>query len=424
MRVTHSYVAALILVCMALACSEAPPGPPYAAEVLALTGFDAETEVGRYEIGERELTTLTDFDLLDGQYLRLYRGGELFIEIINGSVVTEGRFEGRNDPSLRYHLDGDVAVPRDYPSLMMLSAYHQFEIVFAALERVTGQSIETLATDWPHFEVFFEPVIRVDDGTNATLAIKFNAFYLPGEKQFGLAQRSDVEVVPLAGNLMVIAHEFGHLLFESTFFRDRSGVCDPEAAASNRDDLAFPGRFEHEFVISGINEGFADFIAFAITGGTNPLADVPFIGIGRSMRRSTFDFEDYTLGSPECSDTFYCVGTLFARALYESMPALGLDPDDADDRGELSSHVVAAMRGVQATMEEDLLGLLPEPNGVVASCASLDRLNDVDDGALLSAFLHAFLVNMPEETRPALCERFHASFDTLAFHPEARTLCP
>src|SRR4029453_15700665 len=110
------------------------------------------------------------------------------------------------DPDLRYAMDGDVAVPLDYPTLAMFSAYHSFERVMASLEPLTGSSIEVWAAPWPKIDVFFEPRIQSEEGTSIG---KLNAFYLVGQKQFGLMQRSELEVVPLGASLLRVAHEFG-----------------------------------------------------------------------------------------------------------------------------------------------------------------------------------------------------------------------
>ena len=171
---------------MVVGCAEpAVPGPPFSAEVLTLSGIDPETEMGQYEVTAKQLTTLTDFGSLDGQYLRLFRGGRTIHRRCN-RLRCHGTFlRGETIPCFVMKWRTTSSSQRDYPTLMMLSAYHQFDRVFADLERVTGVSIAALAASWPKFEVFFEPVIRQDDDIDVTATIKFNAFYLPGAKQFG-----------------------------------------------------------------------------------------------------------------------------------------------------------------------------------------------------------------------------------------------
>ncbi len=54
--------------------------------------------------------------------------------------------------------------------------------------------------------------------TEASVSIKLNAAYLPGQSQFLLFQRSAIEQIPLAANLQVISHEFGHAVFDYVLF--------------------------------------------------------------------------------------------------------------------------------------------------------------------------------------------------------------
>ena len=48
------------------------------------------------------------------------------------------------------------------------------------------------------------------------------------------------------------------------------------------------------------------------------------------------------------------------------MPGLGLDPNSADDRGQLSAQVYAALGSTLTTMEDSAVELLPEPKPGVA----------------------------------------------------------
>ncbi len=92
---------------------------------------------------------------------------------------------------------------------------------------------------------FFEPQITQEKGASSVAAsMKLNAAYVPGQHQFLLFQRSGIENVPLAANEVVLAHEFGHAVFDYSFYRN---------------DGEQKSRFASEYAMRGLNEGFADF---------------------------------------------------------------------------------------------------------------------------------------------------------------------
>jgi hypothetical protein len=400
-------------------------GPPFRAQIIDTVDIDPETSEPSFSLVTREFSYLEDLDSLEGPELRLFRGGTLYVREIAGSLAVDGRFVGAESPRLRYVTDGGVAIARDYPTLAMLSAYYQYERVIEDLERVTGLAPSELAEQMGQIEVFFEPAIRTEDASAAgEIVPKFNAFYVPGLKQFGLAQRSELENVPLSVNRQVIAHEFGHGLFELTFDENDLPDCDPERAEDNEADPLFPGRFSLEYAISGMNEGFADFISFAYTGGTNAIAALPFSSAAeRDFASSEFEFSDLEGDEPACLGSFYCIGTLFARALYGTMLELDYDPADPAARGAFSRDVVAAMAQTKQALRELPESVVPLPDPGIAQCGSYDEIELEYDGAVTGAFLAAFASRMPAEARGPLCERFEFYFGELGFPGAAREAC-
>jgi hypothetical protein len=384
------------------------PGPPYRAEVLSYSGFDLEEERSRYELGVRDLGSLDDLETLDGRWFRLHRGGELVVREVDGELIDDGRFTGGDQARLRYQLEGDVLIPRDYTSLGLLSAFHEMEQVFAALEEATGVSADDL-TAGGRFDVFFEPRIKAESGS-ATL--KANAFFVPGARQFGLARRSAIETVPLAVDRLVLAHEVGHALFQQLFFAGGSPECEPGA-------VTVLARLDHEYVIAGFNEGFADWISFSITGATNPLASLPFAGDARSLTGARFGFRD--LGDDRtCDGRFYCIGTLLSRALYVVFRDLGADPESPADRGAFTALVTATLANTPQTLaERDSLPPLATPVDACERAATLRA----DDELIAGAFLDALATNLPEELRRSACDAFIAGFGSDGFPSSTRLTC-
>lgn len=397
------------------------PGPPYQAEVLELIDVDPESGAGRYELVVRPLDSLEDLERLEGPALAVRRGGTLRMRSVSGSVVMDGRFEASGDPDLRYDVQDGVVVALDYSSLIMLSAYRQFERVLAALELVTGEPPDALLARVRRLEIFFEPVLRAEGDVEATVVVKFNAFYMPGLRQFGLAKRAELEGLPLGANLKVIAHEAGHALFEQYFLSDQFELCEEDR---DYEPYSIP-RLSLEWALSGFNEGFGDWTSFVVTGSASPLQELDLGSHAeqRSLLLENFDYGDLYSGNREaCSGQFYCIGTLWARSLFATFLALAGDPTDPEERGSFSQQVVAALRETRAAMVAQ--GLLPPPPASLNACNSF-RVPD-HDAKVAAAFLAAFVSEMPEETRPVLCAELAARFSDIAFPGEARLAagCP
>ncbi|MGE0548366.1 MAG: hypothetical protein AB7O24_02255 [Kofleriaceae bacterium] len=393
-------LAAAVVAACGCASPEAP-GPPFQVFVVDLVSVDPVTGAGQFELAPRELTTVSDLDRLDGPYLRMLRGGELVEQA--GQVTLRG---GR-DPGLRYSVEGGVVVPLDYPSLVMVSAYYQFERLFEQLPNVTGLTIDELIAGGDKLTVYFEPA-----GDEIGVS---NAFYA-GQRRWVLSRRSDTERVPLAIDPRVLAHELGHVLFERGFFDGAPVACDRAAAHS---DPLFPGRLELEYGVIGFDEGIADFVSFAATGGTSPLFDTGFPPADRDFH-STFTYESLALGTG-CTSGLYCVGTLVARSLFQAMPALAMDPASPDARGALSRTVLAALAGARGRIDATHL---PAPGSPVTECDTRHDLDASHDGRVIGSVLEAWLAGLDPVIRAAVCDQLIASFGELGFPAEARTACP
>lgn len=417
----------LLLALLVTACVQPgeASGPDYQAQLLAQDSVDPETGVGSFSIAERTLHHLDDFDQLSGPLYRIYRGGEAHIHQTHSGDVVGGTFSHGKSPDLRYALEHGVAVPRDYPTLIMLSAAFQFELVFDALEAHTGYSAEQVIERLGQLRVFFEPTVVLDDDTKLRVSLKFNAFFEPQGNLFGLARRSKDEDVPFAADPKVIGHEMGHAIFYLAFANATSEVCDADAAAQNLSDPFFPGRLELEYVISGINEGFADFHSFSITGSANPLANLEGYGQQRDLSVDSYDWTTLanalSLSHKVCNGTYYCVGTLFSRSLYQTLRSLKLDPRSDSDRATFMRDVVRALTTTQERMRSH--ADLPQASEQEAQCMSRDKGLEPGDGEVVGAFLEAFLEGLPEATRAALCSQLAQRFGEQGFPARYRGPC-
>ncbi|HEU4579560.1 MAG TPA: hypothetical protein VFS67_14980 [Polyangiaceae bacterium] len=403
-------------------------GPPF--EVVVLDRVPGPADVAQSEdsgfaLRQRELTTVEDFDQLSAAAFRIRQGGTLTAEIVNGDTVSSGSFEGGEAPDLRYVVQGATAVPRDYATLLMFSAAYQFEQVSSGLRAATDERIRAALDAQGPLDVMFGPalVARVE-GVRAALRMRTNAFFFPAGWQFGLALSSPIERAPLAADRRVIAHELGHAVFQLAFYGGETTACDEDAASEHAGDAWFAGRLEAELALGGLNEGFADWISFAVTGGTDPLESIAVPAdaaldenvAARVLTEDTFRWSNIVDGDADqqsdrrCAGK-YCIGTLFARSLVATYRGAGHELEDERARHEFSGELVEALEGAEAAMRR---GNLPLPSQEVASCKNRDQVSSSADAPIVGAFLQAFLQGLPGDTRGRLCielvDRFEAGF--------------
>jgi hypothetical protein len=407
-----------------VACGEPEVAFPVRARVIVYEGSDAQTETPRFSIAERTLDTLQDVSDLRGRHHRILRNAEFNVRAGAGSVIRADTTAGE-PAALRFSTDAGVVIARDYPSLVMLSAYHQYEIVLGALPRIVGWTADEEVGRRGPFDVFFEPKVTVQTVVGRTsLVDKQNAGFVVGSRKFMLARRSASESIPFAADLRVIAHEFGHSLFETVFLAgDRPVDCQPGELATR-----FAGRLDAEFAVAGFNEGFADLVSFAVSGTTSPLSGWPVASrvIERSLRQSRFTFDDLSKDDPpvasRCRGAFYCLGTLFARSVLAVFIRQGGADADAEARGVLSREVVTALGGTLARLQTRAASL-PPPSADLLECSSRQKIMPVYDGQIAGAFLDAFVAGMPEARRALLCQELQANFGPVGFPAEQRQTC-
>jgi len=378
---------------------------PFKAIVVAFTGTDGNGQA-QFAMTEKTFRTLTDFNNLDGTYATIKRGGTLKISNINGSIVSADSFEGGEKPHLRYRVKSGVASALDYSTLAMLSAYFQLDEIYSTLEDKLGLSASSLQEKLPggKHTVLFEPEIKMDASDNEVSAgVKLNAAFSPTDKKFLLFQRSPIEKVPLAANFQVISHEFGHFVFDYSFY---SGEIDPS------------DRWSNEWAINGINEGFADFVSWAFTDSTNILGssiDIKDFADERDFGKATFNFASLNTSEPSaCSGDFYCVGTIFARSLHGVWTAL----KSTVSKKQMANGVIEALKKTRIELVRMSSSILPEPQD--RDALVYPELYEYD-GKVIGSFLRAFILSAPADWRAELCIKFKENFGTEGFPTVART---
>lgn len=386
------------------------PGPPYTVEVVSLVGVDAATGRGQYALLPVELSELASISPMYDPAFSFIAAPVIDIEELDDIPYEERAAFVRRDPDYMPRLrdDDGVGVPRDLTTLQVMSAYHAFRAVVADIPALTGRPSDEIIPE-AGFQVWVRPHLAAAEGS---LELTANAFYISPLDAFGLVGIDPVEKLPVGALQPVLSHEFGHHLFERSF-QAADGVCQPGVLEPNA-----PGIFGALPAIRGFNEGFADLVAYAVTGVANPIADAfPLDTAGYrnvdTRLASALPFA-YATREDTCGDSYYCVGTLFARALVEAAVMRGVDLDDRAARLALVRDAFVALGQVPALLRrrEWGAGLLP--------CDPPDRISD----DVVSAFAGAFVDASPAEARASMCARFDASFGELGFTAEDRGGCP
>ncbi len=381
-------LANLLLAPLLASCTDTSVSAPYRAEVLV------RDDAHRYAIETVDLPDLASLSPMADPRMRFSDHPHFSEDELEDYGVAT--FATASDYSPRVRDVGGVAVARDIESLLVMSAYHVLTDTFARATEVYG-SLDQLIPDGG-FQILVEPKFSSDLGTEE---LGTNAAYISGGQAFLLVQMSSLEQVPLGMNPTVLAHEFGHHVFQITF-GVADGTCHP---GSPEPGPTPPGRFAATFAISGFNEGFADFTAFALQEDTHVLADsLPGLDNGeRTIDKRQPGYLDFTYGTIDrCGDSFYCIGTLWARAVYETYLSTGASASDLAARSAYARTIATAVAGIPARLRQR--------SGWPTPTEACDVTDLDDDTRVIQAYLEDFLAGLPVTLQPRMCAELEDRF--------------
>jgi len=291
---------------MITSCGDSPggdPSKPFTARIVTSVGG------GKYELTEVEYTTLNSIKHMKGDYAKIIGGASLDLNADAEEVVTSNNPDDiykdlGQEVNLDFYLDGNVVVPRTGESMEMLGLYYVFE-------RSVTYWVTHFGINPKVFRLFYNPSLKASvDGLELELKLKLNAAFMPGPRDFFLFETSSlIEDLPVKMNFGIIAHEFGHAIFDETFAQKDASYYE------TTNDLASEQ-------LSGMNEGVSDFFSFMVTGSVNEFGNsISFLEEERAMPVSwTYS----SLGDQSCADSFYCKGSIIASALHEVATSGGL----------------------------------------------------------------------------------------------------
>lgn len=402
-------------------------GSPVRAELVTFdsSSLNSPSDVPKFRYGVQTFSSLTNVDNLSGPRFKMLQGGELAVKESVGTVITSSEFGGYSIPSLDYRTVDGVVKPLTTQAVTMLSAVFQFDALIAKIEALSGKTQDAFFQGFDSVSILYHPSVEISaSGEQLKRYESSNAAYVAGAKQFALYFVGENERVPMSYNPQILAHEFGHAIFERTFFNNKFERC---TAGEVRTEKLFPGRIESEYVVRGINEGFSDFVSFVWTGSTNILQSS--IGEGtltleRDFSKSSFDFDTFTVKEGQvCQGRFYCIGTLWARVLLDVFNSRSLDPKNSESREKFLREVVGVLEKTGSALRESDGSRLPDPDFRAQTCQSRDFVSASSDGDMLSAFFTAFLENVEAANRKGYCTAIIKQFGTSGFPIAARRGC-
>lgn len=336
----------LLVLTAAGACAPDKEGP--------ITAVVIGIEAGEgFALRERTINTIES--VADG------RGGTA--ELIKEAKLTQDpneevdllaiEFTGGEPVKILFYEDGDVVVPADYDSLVLLSFYSHLEDAVDYFRQTLGIPVDTPG---------FLPItteVAPELGFLEDLVLSDNAAYLPTEHVFFVLPAFFFEdYIPLGANDGVVTHEAGHALFHLVL------------NGTNR----LPQEYADEWsevtlrYMSSMNEGLAD--VFAVMRIQDPNFIEPSIpGIEEerdaSMHRVyTAEIRDNITQQLEGFSP-YDLGAVLASAMWRIAddPVNGVGPDRA---AQIAVNALEAMK-VDATYQAGNVTIATYLNLVVAA---------------------------------------------------------
>ncbi len=350
------------LLAAAVACGCGSPGN----RVRIVDAVDAS---GRLSLKDVVLATLEDLETVRGDVAELVGGATLSSSpdflVLRDRGASRGAVVRNPGPvAARWIMDGDVAVPSDFDSLVMVSAYAHLEkaaLFFSAI------GVTEAAQQVP---VYYSP--SLPDAKTLGLPETDNAAYFPDADGFILLSMEILQEIPFGTNPGVVAHEYAHRvwyygiwdgeMFAAINEHQQDGWDLQEAAAWNR--------------LRATDEGIADFFAAAVTGDPGFLAESvpPSLSDPRDLARMRIMDAAWLAGSLPLDSrgqlNVYAPGSVVASTLWSIAQVAGVDVVAravVEAQRALAPSLRASLRYQYGELEAYVIGRLPAAS-IASAC--------------------------------------------------------
>ncbi len=302
--IKHIFLIILLSLC---SCGKEPSFPsPIQAKIVVLgnAGYEHSLVTFKY---------LRDPRSMDGDIAQIRAKTVLKLDQPASDVLSEDPekvFSKKgSDVSLDFLVKDGVLIAQNFDSLSMLSLYYDFETIFDFWHT----NFNLTQQDIGKFNIHYEPKIEgVLENYKVSVAVQLNAAFFSGLGDFLIFKTSRREDLPFKMNLAILAHEFGHKIFDLRFAGKDPKFYMTENSKASRN-------------LQGINEGFSDFCAWMMVRRAELFVDSGTLLNNRSLPVAWTTkklAEDPSL----CKGEFYCKGSILASALYELSLQEGMNP--------------------------------------------------------------------------------------------------
>lgn len=279
---------------------------PIQAKIISLAANDYEESIVTFKY-------LRDPRRMDGDIAQIRAKTILKLDQTSSDVLAddpETVFSKKGSAvDLDFLVKDGVLIAQNFDSLSMLSLYYDFEQIVDFWLTNFNVTLQDLGK----FNIHYEPEIEgVSDNYKVSIAIRLNAAFFSGLGDFLIFKTSRKEDLPFKMNLAILAHEFGHKMFDLRFAGKDPKAYLAEDAEALKD-------------LQGINEGFSDFCAWMLVKKTNLFADSGQLLNNRSLP-VTWTSASLEVNPTQCNGGFYCKGSVLASALYELSLQEGMSP--------------------------------------------------------------------------------------------------
>jgi hypothetical protein len=234
-----------------------------------------------------------------------------------------------------YLLKNSVVYPKTFSDMANLAIFYNFELTYSYWVKNLGLN----TAGFGRTTIYNNPTIKFSsDQVIGSIEPKFNASFVQGLRDFWFFKESTKADIPIKMNLAVLAHEFTHSIFDLYFAEKKVDFYTMPRKDSDdiKIDTTYGIDYDNDFLLSGINEGLADFFSWLVTGRASELgASIASMAQTRvppvNFKLSTYRFD--------CGDSFYCLGSLLNSALFEIANA-----PDGVERIQLGKYILLALQ--------------------------------------------------------------------------------
>ncbi len=286
-----------LILCASCGEPQDNPSRPFVARLISSEG-------GEYALRQVTFSTLEDIATVSGTYGQLRGSASLSVDSNASEVIASAdpdSIYSHRGGSVQtdYQIKSGVIIPRNFQTMEMLSLYYNIERI--AQFWTDNMGIDFQAIGFPG--LFYNPKLSSEvGGVTQEVEAVMNAAYLPGVRDMWFFRTSPRENIPVKMNFAVVAHEFGHFIFDYRFANFDPKTYQPLLQSNER-------------FLSGLNEGLADFFAYLVTRSPREFAkSLTKLDVERSLPVAwTYS----SIKESGCKGGFYCEGSLLASALYE-----------------------------------------------------------------------------------------------------------